>query len=326
MHIELHLPRPGLTLLAAAAVSGWALYFTTGQTQTASVIEAPVIVQAQPQIPVAAVPALPAAPVVSAVVPPMEPVAALPVAPVFIEDEDTSGLTQAEMRIKWARAEQEYLRQKQDIIREQLEGLRQEREALGDVINADLEQQFRRSAELLTSLVKDESKAEQFLLMSYRQQWEAEERAMATATGSPEGKVVVYWPIEPKIGISAYFLDKGYKERFKVEHYAIDIPVPQGTAVLAAADGIVKDVVDHGLGYNYVTIDHGGYATVYGHISTFSVRPGQRLRAGDPIGYSGGMPGLPGGGSSTGPHLHFGVYVKGVPVDPLKYLPEYKAE
>ena len=86
----------------------------------------------------------------------------------------------------------------------------------------------------------------------------------------------------------------------------------------------MKDVVDHGLGYNYITIDHGGFATVYGHVSEFNVRPGQRVQAGDKIGKTGGMPGLRGGGSSTGPHLHFGVYVKGVPVDPLKYLPKYQ--
>ncbi len=312
MNIELHIPRPGVTLLAVAAISGWALYFTSGSTDAsvsagqATVIEAPAMES-------------PAAPVNT----PSPLVGSLVESPVVDSEEDIH-LSQAEMRIKWARAEQELLRVKQDIIRDQLAGLQKERDALGDVIDPEIEQMFRQSVQMLTSLVKDEKKAEQFLLLSYRQEWEAEEQGMAAATGAPQGKVAVFWPVEPKIGISAYFLDKGYKERFKVEHYAIDIPVPQGTDLLAAQDGIVKNVVDHGLGYNYITIDHGGYATVYGHVSEFAVRPGQRVRAGDRIGRSGGMPGLPGGGSSTGPHVHFGLYLNGKPVDPLKYLPKYQ--
>lgn len=306
MHIELHIPRPGLTLLAVAAVSGWALYFTSGTTQSATIIEAPAMES-------------PAAPVNT----PSPLLGSLTESPAMDSDEG-SHLSQTEMRIKWSRAQQELLRVKQDIIRDQLAGLQKERNALGDVIDPELEQQFRQSVQLLTSLVKDENRAEEFTLMNFRQQWQAEERAMAAATGTPQGAVALYWPVEPTIGISAYFLDKGYKERFKVEHYAIDIPTAQGTDILVAADGIVKDVVDHGLGYNYITVDHGGYATDYGHVSAFSVRPGQHVRAGDRLGKSGGMPGLPGGGSSTGPHVHFGVYIKGKPVDPLKYLPKYR--
>ena len=317
MHIEIHLPRPGVTLLAIAAVSGWAMYWNSGATQAQlaeTVIEAP--------------------PMQTPVMPTTEPVIVeqphedvplvADVAPVIEDTEDDSSahLTQTEMRIKWARAEQEFLRGKQEIIRDQLQGLQKERDALGTTIDPELEEQFRRSVQLLTSLVKDQQKAEEFLLASYRQEWEAEEHGMAAATGSPKKKVGLFWPIEPEIGISAYYLDPGYKVRFKVEHYAVDIPVKQGTDVLAAADGIVKDVIDHGLGYNYVTVDHGGYATVYGHVSEFNVRAGQRVRAGDVIGKSGGMPGLKGGGLSTGPHLHFGLYIKGVPVDPLLYLPE----
>ncbi len=320
MHIEIHLPRPGVMLLAVAAVSGWAMYWNSGATQAQlaeTVIEAPPMQSA-----------------VASVASETEPVVIehsheeTPVVTDVLSDPDDSDddgsahLTQTEMRIKWARAEQEFLRGKQEIIRDQLQGLQKERDALGTTVDSQIEEQFRRSVQLLTSLVKDQQKAEEFLLASYRQEWEAEEHGMAAATGAPKKKVGLFWPVEPGIGISAFFLDPGYKVRFKVEHYAVDIPVAQGTDVLSAADGIVKDVIDHGLGYNYVTVDHGGYATVYGHISEFNVRAGQRVRAGDVIGKSGGMPGLKGGGLSTGPHLHFGLYIKGVPVDPLLYLPK----
>lgn len=319
MSIEISIPRPGVTLLALAAAIGWGLYFASGNPQTASVTEVPAI-QTSPSYVVE--PEITPGSRDGSPVPTIAELSAE-------KDQNGTGITQAEMRVKWARAEQEFLRKKQDIIRDQLAGLQKERDALEAAVDPAIEEQFRRSVQLLTSLVKDQQKAEQFLRASYRQQWEAEERVMTAAEGVPSKEVGFFWPVEPAIGISAYFLDQEYKERFKVDHYAIDIPTAQGTDVLAAADGIVKDVVDHGLGYNYVTIAHGdirngaphGVAAVYGHLSEFNVRPGQRIHAGDAIGKSGGMPGLPGGGSSTGPHLHFGLYVNGSPVDPLKYLP-----
>ncbi len=321
MHIEIQLPRPGVLALSAAALVGWGMYFTSSSATQATIVEAPPM-QVESSSSVAATSSVVTAPAAEPVL--SNAVALLPTQPTADAD-DSTGLTQAEMRIKWTRAEQNYLRQKQDILREQLDGLQKQREELGSGINAVLEEQFRQSVQMLTSLVRDEKKADEFLLTSYRQEWDAEEKAMAAASGKLSGKVTLFWPVEPALGISAYFLDPSYKERFKVEHYAIDIPTDQGTTVLAAAEGVVKDVVDHGLGYNFVTVDHGGYATVYGHLSQFSVRPGTHVRAGDPLGLSGGMPGQPGGGSSTGPHLHFGLYLKGVPVDPLKYLPAYRS-
>ncbi len=319
MHIELHIPRPGTALLAVAAVSGWALYFHPAADQAAAVIEASPMQTTELASPVDAVMPAPAEEITD-----LDELLAARGPGNPMNEEELTGLTQAEIRMKRARAEQDFLRQRDAIIRDQLKSLQKEREVLGPNVDPAIEEQFRQSVRLITSLARYRQKAEQFLLMSYRQEWESEERAMVAATGAPKKKVSLFWPIEPKIGISAYFLDEGYKERFKVEHYAIDIPVEQGTVVLAAAPGIVKDVVNHGLGYNYVTVDHGGYATVYGHLSQFNVRAGERLRAGSKIGLSGGMPGLPGGGLSTGPHLHFGLYVKGVPVDPLKYLPKYR--
>jgi murein DD-endopeptidase MepM/ murein hydrolase activator NlpD len=320
MHIEISVPRPGTALLAIAAVSGWAMYWGLGTSADTvqAVIEKPTaqIVQTSTE---------PSGPVNGAV-------QGLVVqktnddehADEFVPTyDDDLGMTQSEMRMRWARAEQDFLNNRENLLREQLDGLQKERDALGDTIDPELEERFRQSVKLLTSLVQDRQKSEAFLLAAYKQMWEAEERAMAiTENTKPQGVVSILWPVEPTLGISAGFLDEAYKQRFKVDHYAIDIPTLQGTPVLVAADGIVKDVVDHGLGYNYVTVDHGGYATTYGHLSAFDVRPGQRVRAGDKLGDSGGMPGLPGGGSSTGPHLHFALSINGRPVDPSKYLPK----
>jgi murein DD-endopeptidase MepM/ murein hydrolase activator NlpD len=58
-----------------------------------------------------------------------------------------------------------------------------------------------------------------------------------------------------------------------------------------------------------------GYLTRYAHLARFSVRVGDRVERGEVIATSGDT------GYSTGPHLHFGLHIDGVPVDPLRYLP-----
>lgn len=61
--------------------------------------------------------------------------------------------------------------------------------------------------------------------------------------------------------------------------------------------------------------DHAeGYQSLYGHLSRLAVRPGQRVEKGQVLGYVGST------GRSTGPHLHYGVYRYGSPVDPRPYL------
>ena len=220
------------------------------------------------------------------------------------------------------RALQALMDRKEELLRYQVEVLRHEREGMGDHVTPDVEEQFRQSVTQLTDLLLDQKKAETFLLSAFGELFEAEGRTALLSSGSPTGNLNLIWPIEPLLGISATFHDASYKARFGFEHNAVDIPTPQGTLVLAAAAGVVKDVVDNGLGFNYITIQHGdGYATLYGHLSKFIVQPGETVYAGQEIGYSGGRPGTPGAGFSTGPHLHFAVKVSGQAVDPLPYLP-----
>jgi len=98
-------------------------------------------------------------------------------------------------------------------------------------------------------------------------------------------------------------------------HEGIDIGVPNGTPIHAAADGtVIYCGWESGYG-NLVVIDHGnGIATAYGHQSAIAASCGQHVLQGDIIGYVGST------GHSTGPHLHFEVRVDGNPVDPLGYL------
>jgi murein DD-endopeptidase MepM/ murein hydrolase activator NlpD len=98
-------------------------------------------------------------------------------------------------------------------------------------------------------------------------------------------------------------------------HTGIDIGVPYGTPIRAAASGqvIYAGWMD---GYgNLVFIDHGrGISTGYAHQSSIAVSNGQAVTQGQVIGYVGCT------GHCFGPHLHFEVRVNGTPVDPLGYL------
>ena len=98
-------------------------------------------------------------------------------------------------------------------------------------------------------------------------------------------------------------------------HKGIDIATGYGRAIQAPADGVVAEVSYQQDVGQMIRIDHGhGVSTFYGHLSKAIVRPGATVRRGDRIGYVGNS------GRSTGSHLHYAVLLKGVPVNPRKYL------
>ncbi len=122
------------------------------------------------------------------------------------------------------------------------------------------------------------------------------------------------WPLEGRVGSS--FGER--QDPFNGEgafHSGIDIDAPYGSPVRAAADGDVSSATMVGGYGREIILDHGhDVLTVYGHLSSIAVLPGQHVIRGQVIGYVGQS------GRATGPHLHYEVRVHKVPVNPHKYL------
>ena len=98
-------------------------------------------------------------------------------------------------------------------------------------------------------------------------------------------------------------------------HEGIDVSAPMGAEIEAPASGIVTEVRwEEGYG-NIITLDHGyGLVTRFAHCSKILVARGTRVKRGQKIALVGST------GLSTGPHLHYEVWVNGKPVDPMKYV------
>lgn len=135
-----------------------------------------------------------------------------------------------------------------------------------------------------------------------------------------DGPTILSWPVASPI-LTATFHDPTYPFRHLFEHSGLDMAVPTGTVVRAAAPGYVA-WARTGRSYgNYIMIIHAnGVATLYAHLSRMDVVADQFVQRGEPIGLSGGAAGAPGSGLSTGPHLHFEARVDGIPNNPQNFL------
>jgi murein DD-endopeptidase len=95
-------------------------------------------------------------------------------------------------------------------------------------------------------------------------------------------------------------------------HKGVDFAMPQGTPVLSVGDGEVVMAKRSGAAGYFVAIRHGRtYTTRYMHLKKLLVQPGQKVKRGDRIALSGNT------GRSTGPHLHYEVWVNQQAVNPL---------
>lgn len=138
-----------------------------------------------------------------------------------------------------------------------------------------------------------------------------------------DGNKYLTWPVLPVKNINFYFKDTDFLQEFDKEFPGIDIDVPQGSLVRAAAPGIVYKVSSHNdVSLNWLAIVHKfGYVTFYSPMSSIVVKEGEVVQRGQVIGKSGGEPGTNGAGvDSSSPHLQFELLKNGEHIDPLLHL------
>ena len=145
---------------------------------------------------------------------------------------------------------------------------------------------------------------------------EKETKADAFKTLSPgrEWKGSFAPPVSAEIS-DVFGVERVFNGSVQSTHQGLDFRVPSGTPVAAANSGrviLARPLFFEG---NCVVIDHGqGLLTLYFHLSKFSVKEGDDVSKGQPIGLSGGT------GRATGPHLHLAVRWQGVYLDPQVLL------
>jgi murein DD-endopeptidase MepM/ murein hydrolase activator NlpD len=127
----------------------------------------------------------------------------------------------------------------------------------------------------------------------------------------------------PSIWPTTGWTSSGFGERTdpftgkRAFHYGIDIVSGYGNPIVATADGIVADVKSENIGGKTIIINHqNGYTTVYCHLSKFNVKPGQKVKRHDVIGFIGST------GKSMGPHVHYEVRLNGRAINPLRFILE----
>ncbi|MFL5870821.1 MAG: murein hydrolase activator EnvC family protein, partial [Solirubrobacterales bacterium] len=138
--------------------------------------------------------------------------------------------------------------------------------------------------------------------------------AVGPYTAGPQSSQGFIWPVNGPV--TSPFCEVRPWESC---HPGIDIGVPSGTPIHAAADGVVEftqsEASSGGYG-NFTCIDHGGgISTCYAHQASFAVSQGEHVSQGQVIGISDCT------GLCFGPHLHFEVRINGEVTDPMAYLP-----
>jgi len=127
------------------------------------------------------------------------------------------------------------------------------------------------------------------------------------------------WPIEGRVS-GLYGRRRVFNGQPRRPHSGMDIAAPTGTEIMSPADGIVRDTGDYFFNGNTVFIDHGqGLVTMFCHLDSINVEAGQTIKQGEIFGTVGAT------GRVTGPHLHLGVSLNDVRVEPRLFFPKREA-
>jgi murein DD-endopeptidase MepM/ murein hydrolase activator NlpD len=148
-------------------------------------------------------------------------------------------------------------------------------------------------------------------------QFESKLKAASAGSAPSAEHSILSWPLD-RVRVTQQFGRTSSSGRLYASgtHNGIDFGTPVGSAVRTARSGIIRAQGNTDLQsgcYSYgrwILVEHdNGLSTLYAHLSASIVSAGQAVVTGQVIGYSGGQPGADGSGYSTGPHLHFGLFV-----------------
>lgn len=200
-------------------------------------------------------------------------------------------------------------------------------EATEDQVAQDLSQAEAAYARQLEAqrqaeLARQREAKRQAELEAQRQQQAAQQAAQQQNQGSSQGAPSasgLLWPVPSSHRVSSPF---GYRNHPITHEYSfhrgIDIPAAYGSEVVASLSGVVVISRYHGSYGNYVVLSHGnGMRTLYAHLSSRLVSPGETVSRGETIGLIGST------GSSTGNHLHYETWTgssSGSRVNPMNYF------
>lgn len=227
--------------------------------------------------------------------------------------------------LKAVKAEYEQAKAEMESSKTELESLKAQQEkdiAEATAVIASLQGDISSNSSLLSQLSAQEkalnADIQQKVAELNRQQQQQQQQGNTGNTGSTVGTGNLVWPsyctyITSRQGPRVHPVTGEYKN-----HGGTDIAASYGSAIYAADSGTVVRSADgwNGGWGNYVMINHGnGMQTLYAHMSSRAVSVGQTVSRGQTIGYVGST------GMSTGPHLHFEMYINGSRVDPQTRYP-----